>query len=295
MRHLLALIASIRRLAAYFFHRPAKQPIAPDSGPNNPDDQPQAPPLLPPPTEIAVHFEPTIEDEYRANQRAGSRRDVIKIVIEAATLVAVIIYAFITLHLFWTTQETVKETKRSNELTQRAYVMIPRVDLIRDKRRGKEEWGLRVAFENSGQSPATVTAWGVFPVTDRPPADAAHCPTYAVNRLIGMILGPKMERGIYTSSPGESIRLPNMLTVDEVIPIALSQRPDKRMPLTLYTIVEYVDVFTKDKPSKRRHTRTCHSMLPYVDGSNVEQQYIFRDKFPPRGAFGDCDYCNSWD
>jgi len=242
-----------------------------------------APPNVPPP----------VTDRNEANDHGQNRshwREWARFGLEIAALSVLTWYACTTYRLLREAVRQNNETQDSNERAQRAYVMIPRIDLTHDLTPTAQNpnvttpaWGIRVAYENSGQTPATITAIGPFPAKGPPPASPEQCPGYKAGPTpTAMIIPPRVPRGVYVHSP----------ELEEAFSWAFRDRA--RNHITMYGVFEYIDTFTKGTGKIRRHTTYCYVLNPAVNLTNADR-FTYTKDAPERSAFIDCAFCNSWD
>lgn len=278
------LRAVLSWLAANVFSRSRHQTQAPDDTQSNADEQ--RAPVTQHAVRLEVQIDPAVFSGQQRSEQEKACRDKLRLWIEGATLVALIVYAIITLGLFSTTQETLNETKRNNERTTRAYVLVPRVDLIMEPTPLIKEpnalipsWGIRIALHNFGKTPAGITESGVLIVGYPPDPFRDRCPTnYPVNVGSNILVPPQDERAFYGHGD------PFNSTIKWVM--------DDRMKrgMTVYGHLTYIDAFKRVRPLDY-----CYTLLaPFMTTENIQRYIYGRDK-PERSAFTQCDRCNSWE
>ena len=162
-------------LASNIFQRPLDEAATRTTEQSNdPKNQKE---VIPPILRAELQIPTAVIDRYDSDQSSSSKRDRWKLGIEALTLIVVTIYAAITFCLLrettratQLTQDALSETRRSNELAQRAWATgISMSGIFRRKNGGFEA---HLMIKNSGRSPAQRIAVAVNWYHDAQPPKA---------------------------------------------------------------------------------------------------------------------------
>ena len=228
---------------------------------------------------------PAITDPNNADEKWYERprwregREWGKLGVEILTLVVVVIYACVTIALWRVTENALTETRRSNEQTQRAYVLARRLEIIReqtpllaDPTRTKRKWGLRIIWGNWGHAPAILTAWGIHAMA-APPNPTCPWPALGATTEMSQTAIPQRESAFVTHGEHTEILLNQVLH-------------GRSRDLTVYGIIRYTDPF-----QQTHHTRFCAFLLPFVNANNA----LSLSADTKRGPFGACLICNKYD
>lgn len=275
--------------AANIFFRPRHEAPASEIRQDNPAQQDAA--VVQHAVRLEIQIDPAIAGQYRRDQNQRDCRDKLRLWLEGATLVAVLVYAWITYGLFQSSEKVLTETRQHNERTSRAYVLVPRIDLVREPTPLIKEpnalvpsWGVRISLHNFGKTPAGITESGVLIVGYPPdppiPRGPDGCPTnYPTKVGSNILVPPENERAFYLHGD------PFHTLMEWVMKDRLKRG------LTVYGRLEYVDAFKK----RRGPMKFCYHLLSAFMTPDNAKRYIYgRDK-PDRSAFTQCDPCNSWE
>lgn len=195
------------------------------------------------------------------------------VVIAVATLVNLGVAIF----QWRATQDMLEEAKQSNQRAQRAWV-IPRgikIAKVHDplaspEIRKLEPWALRITVDNTGHSPATITAYAVKALRV-PPTD--KCPPVELEGRKELTMFAIPQKDAYFTISGGLV----IMMLDQVL------RNYGGHDLSVYGIVYYTDIFKKTNA-----TRFCYFLMPHIDASNA-----ILPEGSKESAFAQCPACNS--
>lgn len=219
-------------------------------------------------------------ETHQKQQNADSDRN--RAIAKVAVVVAALAFA-ISAGQAWFAHQALNETIRSNEMTQRAYVIVPRIDFTREKTPtdnpnvSVDALGVRVSYENGGLTPATITDSWIFTTNFSPADKAEHCPNVQNPQNVGLLVPPKVprEQRVYHAS------------LEKALVASLADR--SKSTVTLYGGLTYTDTF-----NKVRRTKYCFTLSPYFNSSTVAD-HTYDPERAKRSAFDACNFCNSWD